>query len=292
MQLGILADEQSWYFRDLSRAARDLGHACTRLEFAQLTGGVIDSHEVFDSAAHNGGATTFDAIIVRSMPLGSLEQVVFRMDVLARLEAAGMRVVNPPKSLECAIDKYLTTSRLAGAGLPVPTTIACQSTEQAFVAWEQLGRDVVVKPLFGAEGRGIVRVTDADLAWRVFSTIERMHAVLYLQRYVDHGGSDVRVLVLDGRVLGGMRRVATTGFRTNVSQAGRAEPHVPTEHEAELALRAVAATGAKFAGVDLLYDRDLTAHVIEVNGVPGWKAFARVNQLDVATAFVAWLTPY
>uniref|UniRef100_A0A7C2NWH0 RimK family alpha-L-glutamate ligase n=1 Tax=Schlesneria paludicola TaxID=360056 RepID=A0A7C2NWH0_9PLAN len=289
MHLGILADAQSWYFRDLSRAARDAGHECTRLEFAQLAGGVSENRATFGPPSGDGGLNGVDCVLVRSMPLGSLEQVVFRMDVLARLEGAGVPVVNPPKSLECAIDKYLTTSRLAAAGLPVPDTVVCQTTDEALAAREQLGGDVVVKPLFGAEGRGIVRVSDTDMGWRVFSTLERIGAVLYLQRYIDHGGSDVRVLVLGGRVLGGMKRIATTGFRTNVSQQGRAEQHPPTDREADLALRAVAAVGAQFAGVDLLYDRDGRCHVIEVNGVPGWKAFARVNEMDVAAAFVEWL---
>ncbi|HUQ68988.1 MAG TPA: RimK family alpha-L-glutamate ligase [Planctomycetaceae bacterium] len=289
MHLGILADETSWYFRDIARAAGDAGHECARLEFAQLTGGVIGQNALFSSPSGDGGLFDCDCVIVRSMPLGSLEQVVFRMDVLARFEAAGTPVINPPKSLECAIDKYLTTSRLAAAGLPVPETIVCQTADQAIIACEKLGGDVVVKPLFGAEGRGIVRVCDHDTAWRVCSTLERIGAVLYLQRFIDHGGSDVRILVLGDRVLGGMRRVATTGFRTNVSQQGHAERHVPTDREADLALRAVAATGAKFAGVDLLYDRDGCCYVIEVNGVPGWKAFARVNQMDVAAVFVGWL---
>jgi len=353
MHLGILADETSWYFRDIARAAGDGGHRCSRLEFAQLAGAVLGGRDAFgvdscplslasgervrvrgpiasqnipstgrqspgripndrgserspphpdplprsggegaaqNSPLHEAVVGAIDYVLVRSMPFGSLEQVVFRMDVLARLEAAGTPVINPPKSLECAIDKYLTTSRLAAGGLPVPETAVCQTTEQALAAWEQLGRDVVVKPLFGAEGRGIVRVNDADIGWRVFSTLERIGAVLYLQRFIDHGGSDVRILVLGDRVLGGMRRVATTGFRTNVSQQGHAERHTPTDHEASLALRAVAATGAKFAGVDLLYDRDGRCYVIEVNGVPGWKAFARVNQMDVAAVFVEWLT--
>ena len=61
-----------------------------------------------------------DAIIVRTMPPGSLEQVVFRMDALMRLEAEGVTIVNPPKAIECAVDKYLATTRLASAGLPVP----------------------------------------------------------------------------------------------------------------------------------------------------------------------------
>lgn len=230
-----------------------------------------------------------DCVVVRSMPPGSLEQVVLRMDLLARLEAAGIAVVNSPKSLECAIDKYLTTARLAAAGLPVPETVCCQTAEEALAVFEELGRDVVVKPLFGAEGRGIVRVTDPDIAWRVFTTLERLQSALYVQRFIDHGGCDYRVLVLGGRILGGMRRLAAADFRTNVARQGRAEAHSPTDEECQLALQATAAVGAAFAGIDILYDRDQNASVIEVNAVPGWSAFARVNQLDVAATFVEFL---
>jgi len=206
------------------------------------------------------------------------------------LEASGVQVINPPKALECAVDKYLTTARLSAAGLPVPDTVVCESPEAARTAFDQLGGDVVVKPLFGAEGRGIVRVSDPDLAQRVFFTLSRMQSVLYLQRFIDHGGSDVRVLVLDGKVLGGMRRISPNDFRTNVSRQAHAEPHQPTDQECEWAQRAVAATGAVFAGVDILYDRDGRGYVIEVNAVPGWKAFARTNQLDVADVFVRCLS--
>jgi RimK family alpha-L-glutamate ligase len=301
MHIAILAQPESWYYRDLERAARDRRHRCTRLDFQQLSGGVFDGCEslyaktitpltlTLSPADGGEGTGVFDAIVVRTMPPGSLEQVVLRMDLLARWEAQGTRVVNPPKALECAVDKYLTTARLAAAGIPVPDTIACESADEALNALSELGGDVVVKPLFGGEGRGIVRVSDPDMALRVFRTLERIDAVLYLQRYIDHGGSDVRVLVLDGRVLGGMRRFAKDGFRTNVSQSGRAEQHSPNDRECELALRASAATGVMFAGIDILYDRDGQPHVIEVNAVPGWKAFARVNHMDVSDTFVQWL---
>ena len=72
-------------------------------------------------------------------------------------------------AIECAVDKYLTTARLVDAGLPVPRTIVCENAEAAQVAFEQLGGDVVVKPVFGAEGRGILRVSDPDLALRTFA---------------------------------------------------------------------------------------------------------------------------
>ena len=96
------------------------------------------------------------------MPPGSLEQVVFRMDVLNRLQARGVTVLNSPRALEMCVDKYLASACLETAGLPVPPTIVCQDAETALEAFEQLGGDVVVKPLFGSEGRGMVRVSDPD----------------------------------------------------------------------------------------------------------------------------------
>lgn len=284
MQIAVLADESSWYFRDLERAARDRGHRCHRADFARVSGAVIGQKNQIDLSTDT--PITTDCVVVRSMPAGSLEQVVLRMDLLARLEASGVLVVNPPKSLECAIDKYLTTAKLAAAQIPVPDTVCCQNASQALEWFTKLGSDVVVKPLFGAEGRGIVRVSDPDMAWRVFTTLERMQAAIYLQRYIDHGGCDYRVLVLGQQVLGGMQRSSTTDFRTNVARQGTAEPHKPTASEADLALRAAQVIGTSFAGVDLMYDSHGELYVIEVNAVPGWQAFARVNALDVATEFV------
>lgn len=306
MKIGILANEGSWYYRDLERAARERGHACVRLDFERLVarvGGVGASIEaardsaesvatkysVLRSEAPTSPAADVDAIVVRTMPPGTLEQVVYRMDVLGRLQAAGVLVVNSPKSLECAVDKYLTTSRLDAAGLPVPDTVVCEHEGDAVAAFEQLGRDVVVKPLFGAEGRGIVRVSDPDLAHRTFRTLMRLGTVLYVQRYIDHEGYDVRVLVMDGRVLGAIRRRSPHDFRTNVSRSAIAEAHVATDREVDYAFRAVEATGADIAGVDLLYDRRGTCYVIEVNAVPGWQAFCRTTGIDVAARFVQYL---
>jgi ribosomal protein S6--L-glutamate ligase len=149
-------------------------------------------------------------------------------------------------------------------------------------AFNALGRDVVVKPIFGAEGRGICRVSDPDLALRTFRTLERIGAVLYVQKFIEHEGFDVRVLVLDDRPLGAIRRRSDGDFRTNVSRNGRAEPHDRSANEADLALRAARATGSRFAGIDLLYDRSGRCYVIEVNAVPGWRAFQRVTGVDVA----------
>lgn len=280
MQIVILANPQSWYRRDLERAAIERGHCITALPFERL------SAHVQTARASVWGTETelsaVDAVIVRTMPPGSLEQVVFRMNLLARLEAAGVQVLNPPRAIECAVDKYLTTARLVDAGLPVPRTVVCEHADAAQAAFETLGGDVVVKPVFGAEGRGILRVSDPDLALRTFRTLERIGALLYLQEFIAHEGFDLRVMVLDGRVLAAMRRRSPHDFRTNVSRQAQAEPVEINDRERDWALRASAAVGTRVAGVDILYDRSGTGYVIEVNGVPGWRALARVTHCDVA----------
>ncbi|MCA9070760.1 MAG: hypothetical protein KDA84_17640, partial [Planctomycetaceae bacterium] len=191
MRIGVLGNEGSWYVHDLERAAECLKHSMTRLDFPRLRGRVDsrDTSFVTDATPLN----SFDALIVRTMPPGSLEQVVYRMDALAALEASGILIVNRPKSIECAVDKFLTTHRLGRAGLCVPATVVCEDADSALSAFEELGGDVVVKPLFGAEGRGILRVNDLDLAWRTFRTLERLNSVLYLQEFIDHPGWDLRV---------------------------------------------------------------------------------------------------
>ena len=296
MKIGILASEGSWYFRDLERASVACGHSCTRLDFERLVarvgkrGSEVGIVSISETIIPQQASSEFDVIVVRTMPPGSLEQVVFRMDVLARMEASGTRVVNSPKSLECAVDKYLTTAKLQSAGLPVPETIVCEHEDDAMEAFEQLGRDVVVKPLFGAEGRGIVRVSDPDLAHRTFRTLMRLDAVLYLQQFINHGGYDVRVLVLAGSVVGAIRRRSANDFRTNISRNAIAEKHLPTAQECSYALQAAEATGAYIAGIDLLYDQSGNCFVIEVNAVPGWQAFTRTTGIDVARKFIESLT--
>ena len=281
MKIGILGRPESWYARDLQRAAQALGHSAEAIPFERLAARVSMTHGESVSGTV-GSLATCDAAIVRTMPPGSLEQVVFRMDALRELERRGIPLMNPPFAVEAAGDKYLTTARLHAAGLPVPETVVCESASEALLAFDQLGGDVVVKPLFGSEGRGIVRVSDPDLALRTFRTIERTQSILYLQRFIAHPGRDVRVMVLDGKVLGGMMRHSPDDFRTNVSRNGRAEKLSLNSQQEEWAIRAAEAVGCRLAGIDLLYDEAGQGYVIEVNGVPGWQAFRRVTGIDVA----------
>ncbi len=159
------------------------------------------------------------------------------------------------------------------------------------MAFRELGGDVVVKPLFGSEGRGLVRVTDPEIAFRTFWTLEQLRAVIYVQRFVANPGFDLRLLrprrprprrdraprpggrLADQRALGRSRR------------GDRARTHLEA-----LALAASRSVGAVVAGVDLLFDLDRqTWVVLEVNAVPGWRALAGATGVDVAAEILAHL---
>jgi ribosomal protein S6--L-glutamate ligase len=280
MRIALLAGGDGWHVRDLQRAAALLGHEPVAVDFRRISAGV---------AASGDSLAGYDGVLVRTMPPGSLEQVVFRMDVLHRLEARGVVVLNPARAVEICVDKYLATARLEAADLPVPLTIVCQHADAALEAYEVLGGDVVVKPLFGSEGRGMVRVSDPEMAWRTFRTLERTQSVLYLQKFIAHPGWDLRALVLGDHVIAAMRRHARGCWRTNVAQGGAAETIRLSAAEEKLALQAARAVGSPLAGVDLLPGPDGALYALEVNAVPGWRALAPVTGVDVAVEIVRFL---
>lgn len=288
VKVAILGRPDGWYAQDLTRVLHDRGHISVPTPFESLTA-VVGIPDLPALRGREQPLSECDAIIVRTMPPGSLEQVVFRMDALGRLESLGKLILNAPKAVECAVDKYLTTARLAAAGLPVPETVVCETAQSAMEVFERLGGDVVVKPIFGSEGRGIVRVSDPDLALRTFRTIERTQSILYLQRFIDHPGCDLRVMVLNGKILGSMRRSCPDDFRVNISRNGRAETTSLTDEEAEWSIRSAQAVGTVLAGIDILRHRDGRGYVIEVNGVPGWMAFRKATGCDVAQHVVSYL---
>ena len=228
----------------------------------------------------------YDAIVVRVIPLGSLEQIVYRMDALHLLDGAGVPIFNPPRAIERTVDKFWTSALLDGAGIPTPRTAAAESFEDALAAFHALGGDVVVKPLFGSGGRGIFRLTDEEMAYRAFRTIELHRWVYYLQRFVDHGTEDMRVFVIGSRAIAACRRIGVD-WRSNVGRGATTRSCALSPAQEELALRACRAVGAEYAGVDLAEGRDGRTWVLEVNSIPGWSGLQEATSIDIASEIAA-----
>ncbi len=282
MKVAILGQKGGWHTESLlaALARRDVEADCYPV--TQLTARVSRRPRLTAGGVPLDGC---DVVFVRAIPTGSLEQVIFRMDALRLLEHAGVRVVNSAMAIEHGVDKYYTSARLHDAGLPTPRTVVAERFEEAMAAFDELGGDVVVKPLFGSEGRGIVRVTDGDTAYRAFRALELGRYIYCIQEFVPHGHEDIRVFVVGERVVGAMLRRGD-GWKTNAAQGARGEPYEPDDRVVDLSLRATRVVGAEHAGVDVLPGDDGEYSVIEVNTIPGWRALRAATGVDAAQCLV------
>jgi RimK family alpha-L-glutamate ligase len=286
LRVGVLGASGSWHSRGLISALSARGHEVLAIPATRLRS-EVDAHGQVHVLGPDGAVLdALDLLIVRGLPRGSLEQVIFRMDALHVLAEQGVRCVNSPRAIERTVDKSWAGAVLAMAGVATPPTIVCERYDGAMQAFEQLGGDVVVKPLFGAMGNGIVRVEDRDVAHRVFRALELERTVYYVQRAVAPvGRRNLRVLVVAGEVAGAMERV-TDSWRANIARGARPRAVALTEAERSLALAAAVALQIDVAGVDLLVSPDDEAVVLEVNGIPGWQALQSVCERDLTELVV------
>lgn len=289
-RIGILAGENSWYYHKLATAAAQLGIDSERIGFSNLAI-TLDSPFAANTSQpdHIPPMPGIESAIVRTMPAGSLEQVIFRMDTLRVWRDRGIHVVNPPICLETCIDKLLTLKHLEDGGIPFPRTIACQTTEQALQAFEILGNDVVVKPIFGGEGRGIIRICEEEMAHRIFSSLEKTQSVIYCQPFIQEIVKEMRLLFI-GDKLFSILRTNQHNWIKNAAKGGTGHPYQPTAEEIELGMGARDSIDGKVVGVDILQDRQGNYWVLEVNAVPGWKQMEQVLDTDIAREVILYTT--
>jgi RimK family alpha-L-glutamate ligase len=289
MRVAILSASSGWQTDELCRALDERGHAGFVVSYDGLLARLGGRRVSASLSSERASLLDADAVLARVIPGGSLEQIIFRVDALHWLEDRGIPVMNSPRAIERCVDKFYTDALLQEAGLPTPETVVCERADEALAAIREMG-DAVVKPIFGSLGHGIVRVTGQDLAKRVVDALEQIRAVFYVQRAVGHGGRDIRVFVVGGRVLAAVERRAPVGdWRTNVSRGGTVRAIDLPPAWAEYAVCAAAVVGADYAGVDLLPSNDGGVFVLEVNGVPGWKGLQQATGINVADALVEHL---
>jgi RimK family alpha-L-glutamate ligase len=282
----ILSARTGWHTDELLRALAARGHTGTVVPYESLVARIAPRSTAATLAAASQQLLSAPAVLARIVPNGSLEQIIYRVDALHWLEERGVRVLNSPRAIERCVDKFYTSALLHEAGVDTPETVVCERIDDAMAAVREMG-DVIVKPLFGSMGHGMVRVSDPETAFRVFRALEMSRAVFYLQRVVEHAGSDVRAFVVGNRVVAAIeRRARDGGWRTNISLGGEARAIDLPPAWSDLALTAARVVGTDYAGVDLLPASDGTIHVIEVNGIPGWSGAQKATSVDIAGAIV------
>jgi len=283
LRIAILTDEPGWHGRELQRAFRSLG---AHTGFASLSDCRLDLERARAGVLVPGfEAQPPDAVFVRSIEAGTFEQVTLRLSVLHALSELGIPVYNDARAIERSVDKAMTTFLLRRHGIPtLPTWV----TERPSVARATLmreaaqGGELVVKPLFGSQGKGLRRASGAS----ALPGADEVRGVWYLQRFLDCGEGnwhDWRVLIAGGRPVAAMLRRGRS-WVTNVARGARVEAVEPRGELARLAIEAAAAVGADYAGVDLMRDADSRWLVLEVNSIPAWRGLQAVTPGRIADA--------
>jgi RimK family alpha-L-glutamate ligase len=196
-------------------------------------------------------------------------------------------VWNDARAIERCVDKSMTSFLLARAGIATPPTWTTESpdTARAIVRREAPHGPLVLKPLFGSQGRGLRLIRhESELP-----EATAVAGVYYLQRFVgvdQEGFRDFRLLVSQGRVIAAMVRHAPTWI-TNVKRGGKPIAAVVDTEVKDLAIAATAAVGAAFAGVDIIYGADGRPSVLEVNSMPAWAGVQKVSHGDIAAVLAA-----
>jgi tetrahydromethanopterin:alpha-L-glutamate ligase len=283
-RVGIVIDRIDWHTRELSRALRTQGVATTHI---RLDGCAFDTRSATGLRLDGMDDRLPDAVFVRTIAGGPFESVTLRLGILHALRELGVLVWNDARAIERCVDKSTTSFALARSAIPTPDTWSVQSLAAArAIVRREAGRGpLVLKPLFGSQGRGLRLVRTAD----ELPDPGVVAGVYYLQRFIGverDGFHDFRLLVSRGRVVAAMMRHSAEWI-TNIKRGGRPVTVAANDDMKAVAIRAAAAVGADFAGVDILYDADERPAVLEVNSMPAWSGLQKVTSIDIAGMLVA-----
>ena len=282
MRVGLVIDSVDWHARQFIAALSSRGVETVPV---QLSSCGIATSSPSGLCVDGFGEALPDAVVVRTMSGGPFEAVTLRLGVLHALRELGVMVWNDPRAIERCVDKSMTSFLLSRAGIPTPATWATESYQQACtIAERETAKGaLVLKPLFGSQGRGLRLIHRPEDLPIIEQTPGRVY---YLQRFIgverDGGYHDFRILVVQGRIIAAMRR-HSNHWITNIKRGGRPVPVVVNDEMKALALQAAVAVGANFIGVDIVYGTDDRPAVLEVNSMPAWSGLQKVTSVNIAS---------
>lgn len=217
------------------------------------------------------------------------------LHLTAALESMGVPAVNALGTATVCGNKMLMTLALARAGVPTPETHFAFTREAASECAEREGLPLVIKPVIGSWGRGVMPLRDMgtlDAVAEMRELSDTPHdRVYYLQRLVDRPPRDVRVVAVGGRAVAAEYREAARGsFATNVSAGGEPRPCEVTPEMAELAARASEAVGGGVLGIDMMEDLSDGGRLVvhEVNNTVEFRGISTVTGVNIPAEIVRY----
>lgn len=290
MQIPIFTDEAGWHGAQLIQAfkARGIDAHCVPLHDC-----LINMAGPSPAISIPGHTALPQAVFVRGVAGGSLQQVVTRLNVLHMLAMQGVLVYNDGKAIERAVDKAMTSFLLGLHGIKTPATWVCESRQQAQQIRQEAQtnqQQLVIKPLFGSQGLGVRKLPFAEAL--PVPMQQFVDGVYYFQQLItpptdaDGGAShDYRVFVIAGRVVASMKR-SGPAWLNNLASGGLAKAYVANQAMTDLALAAASALNMDYCGVDIMQAQSGEYYVLEVNSMPAWKGLQSVTEQNIAQLLV------
>lgn len=286
MKIAILSTNKNLYStRRLLETAQQRGHECVVLDHRKCYVGIKQGKP---SIHYNGqDVSDIDAIIPR---IGA-SVTFYGTAIVRQFEVMGVISANHSQAIMRSRDKLRCMQILSGAGIGLPITGFARSTHDVDDLIKMVGgAPLVIKLLEGTQGIGVVLAETKKAASSVIEAFYGLGNNILIQEYIKESrGTDIRVFIIDGKVVGAMKRTAKDGeFRSNLHRGGTAALIKLTKTERETALSAAKELGLTVCGVDML-PSDRGPLVLEVNSSPGLEGIEKATEKDIATKIIEFL---
>ena len=286
LRLGLLTREPNNYSsRRIMQAAEEQGHVC---EIVNPTRCYMDINALSPEVHYAGESLPrFDAVIPR---IGA-SITEYGMAVVRQFNLMGAFCLNEAAAIGASRDKLFAHQVLAQHRIDMPVTAFAKSTQQTAALIDIVGgAPLVVKLLESTQGRGVVLAETKKAAESVIGAFRGLRANFLVQEFIkEAAGTDIRCLVVGGKVIASMMRQAEAGeFKSNLHRGGEALPVKISKAERAIAVKAAKAIGLNVAGVDLLRS-DAGPKVLEINSSPGLQGVERATGIDVATQMINYV---
>lgn len=286
MKIAVLSTVKSLYStRRLVEAAHSRGHECVVIDHSQCYVGIKQGLPSIHYKGQN--LSDIDAIVPR---IGA--SVTFYGSAIVRqFEIMGVISANPSQAITRSRDKLRCMQILSGAGIGMPITGFARRTRDVDDLIKMVGGPpLVIKLLEGTQGIGVVLAETKKAASSVIEAFYGLGNNILIQEYIKESrGTDIRAFVVNGKVVGAMKRTAKEGeFRSNLHRGGTAEVIKLNKSERETAIRAAKELGLTVCGVDML-PSDRGPLVLEVNSSPGLEGIEKATNKDIGGEIIAFL---
>ncbi len=287
MRVPIFTDDAGWHGEQLKQAFAERGVEVIFVSLQSCSLDLSGTQAIVEIPGFEYGELP-KAVFVRGVAGGTLQQVITRLNILHILSMLGVRIYNDVKAIERTVDKAMTSFLLHHHGVSTPATWVCESRTQLAqirLKSEKNKQQLVLKPLFGSQGKGVRKLL-ADDAMPV-PMQQFVEGVYYLQHFIQstEAPHDYRVFVIAGQVVATMKRVGHD-WVNNVAAGARCEAIEPNAILNQVALQAANALAIDYCGVDIIQAVGGEYLVLEVNSIPAWKGLQSVTDVNVAKLLV------